>query len=39
MLVGNQCGFGMGLNPNISAQNVADARRRGMKVVAIESDL
>jgi anaerobic selenocysteine-containing dehydrogenase len=36
MLVGNQVGFGMGLNPNISAQNVADARRRGMRVVAID---
>ena len=36
MLVGNQSGFGAGLNPNISIQAVAEARKRGMKVVVID---
>ncbi|MBU2497324.1 MAG: molybdopterin-dependent oxidoreductase [Proteobacteria bacterium] len=36
VLVGNQAGFGSGLNPNISVQEVAKARKRGMKVVAID---
>jgi molybdopterin-containing oxidoreductase family molybdopterin binding subunit len=36
ILVGNQVGFGMGLNPNVSVQAVAEARKRGMKVVAID---
>lgn len=36
LLFGNQVGFGVGLNPNISAQKVAEARKRGMKVVAID---
>ena len=36
MLVGNQAGFGAGLNPNISVQEVAKARKRGMKVVSID---
>lgn len=36
ILVGNQVGFGMGLNPNISAQMMAEARKRGIKVVAID---
>ncbi len=36
MLFGNQAGFGVGLNPNITAQNVAKARKRGMKVVVVD---
>jgi anaerobic selenocysteine-containing dehydrogenase len=36
MLFGNQCGFGAGLNPNISVQEVAKARKRGMKVVVVD---
>ncbi len=36
MLVGNQCGFGAGLNPNMSVQAVADARKRGLKVVVVD---
>ncbi len=36
MLFGNQAGFGVGLNPNITAQKVAEARKRGMKVVAVD---
>ncbi len=36
ILFGNQAGFGVGLNPNITAQTVAVARKRGMKVVAVD---
>jgi len=36
MLFGNQTGFGAGLNPNLSAQTVAAARKKGLKVVAID---
>ncbi|MBI2934490.1 MAG: molybdopterin-dependent oxidoreductase, partial [Chloroflexi bacterium] len=36
MLFGNQAGFGAGLNPNITAQNVAEARKRGMRVVVVD---
>jgi len=36
MLVGNQMGFGAGFNPLISSIKVAQARKRGMKVVAID---
>ncbi len=37
MLVGNQAGFGAGLNPNITAQKVAAARKkRGLKVVVVD---
>ncbi len=36
MLFGNQVGFGAGLNPNISAQKVAKARKRGLKVVVVD---
>lgn len=36
MLFGNQAGFGAGLNPNITAQNVAEARQRGMRIVVID---
>ncbi len=36
ILFGNQAGFGAGMSPNITAQNVAEARRRGMHVVAVD---
>jgi len=37
LLVGNQAGFGAGLNPNITAQKVATARKeRGLKVVVVD---
>jgi molybdopterin-containing oxidoreductase family molybdopterin binding subunit len=36
MLFGNQAGFGAGLNPNITAQNVAEARKRGMRVIVVD---
>ncbi len=36
MLFGNQAGFGAGLNPNITAQNVAEARKRGMHIVVVD---
>ncbi len=36
MLFGNQAGFGIGLNPNITAQKIAAARKRGLKIVAID---
>ncbi|MFH1091195.1 MAG: molybdopterin-dependent oxidoreductase, partial [Pseudomonadota bacterium] len=37
ILIGNQAGFGAGLNPNITAQKVAEARKkRGLKVVVID---
>ena len=36
VLVGNQAGFMAGLNPNITSQVVAKARKRGMKVVVID---
>ena len=36
MLFGNQAGFGTGLNPNIAIQKVAEARKRGLRVVAID---
>lgn len=36
MLFGNQVGFGVGLNPNISAQKMAEARKRGMRVVVVD---
>ncbi|WP_300458195.1 molybdopterin-dependent oxidoreductase [Desulfobacula sp.] len=36
LLVGNQSGFGAGLGPNISVQAVAEARKKGMKVVVID---
>ena len=37
LLVGNQAGFGAGLNPNITAQKIAAARgKRGLKVVVVD---
>lgn len=36
MLFGNQAGFGAGLNPNITAQKVATARKRGLKIVVVD---
>jgi anaerobic selenocysteine-containing dehydrogenase len=36
LLFGNQAGFGAGLNPNITAQKVATARKRGLKVVVVD---
>ncbi len=36
MLFGNQAGFGVGLNPNITAQNVAEARKRGLHIVVVD---
>ncbi len=36
MLFGNQVGFGAGLNPNIAAQTMAEARKRGMRVVVVD---
>src|SRR3990172_3593143 len=36
LLFGNQAGFMAGLNPNITSQKVAAARKRGLKVVAID---
>lgn len=36
LLVGNQAGFSSGLNPNITIQEMAKARKRGLKVVAME---
>ncbi len=36
LLFGNQAGFGAGLNPNITAQNVARARQRGMHVTVVD---
>ncbi len=36
MLFGNQAGFGAGLTPNIMAQHVADARKRGLHVVVVD---
>ncbi|MBI2935127.1 MAG: molybdopterin-dependent oxidoreductase [Chloroflexi bacterium] len=36
LLFGNQAGFGAGLNPNITAQNVAEARKRGLRTVVVD---
>jgi len=36
LLIGNQHGFMAGLNPNIGAQKMADARKRGLKVVVVD---
>ncbi len=36
VLFGNQAGFMAGLNPNITSQKVATARKRGLKVVAVD---
>ncbi len=36
LLFGNQAGFGAGLNPNITSQKMAVARKRGLKVVAVD---
>ncbi|MDY6861773.1 MAG: molybdopterin-dependent oxidoreductase [Thermodesulfobacteriota bacterium] len=36
ILVGSGHGFGVGCNPNISSQKMADARMRGMKVIVID---
>ncbi|MBI2304101.1 MAG: molybdopterin-dependent oxidoreductase [Chloroflexi bacterium] len=36
ILFGNQMGFMGGINPNIMAQKMADARMRGMKVVVVD---
>ncbi len=36
LLIGNQHGFMVGVSPNINTQKMADARRRGMKVVVID---
>jgi molybdopterin-containing oxidoreductase family molybdopterin binding subunit len=36
VLFGNQHGFMAGLNPNIAAQKMAEARKRGMKLVAVD---
>ncbi len=36
MLFGNLAGFGAGMDPNITAQNMAEARKRGMRVVVID---
>ena len=36
LLFGNQAGFMAGLNPNITSQKVAKARKRGLKVVAVD---
>ncbi len=36
MLFGNQHGFMAGLNPNIATQKMAEARKRGLKVVAVD---
>ncbi len=36
ILIGNQMGFQVGLNPNLMTQKMADARMRGMKLVVID---
>ncbi len=36
ILLGNQAGFGVGLNPNPTTQKVAAARKRGMKIVVVD---
>ncbi len=36
ILLGNQAGFMMGLNPNIMTQKMADARVKGLKVVSVD---
>ncbi|MBI4332599.1 MAG: molybdopterin-dependent oxidoreductase [Chloroflexi bacterium] len=36
ILFGNQAGFMVGLTPNITAQKMAEARARGMKLVVID---
>lgn len=36
LLVGSQHGFGVGANPNLLTQKMADARRRGIKVVVVD---
>ncbi len=36
LLIGNQHGFMAGVNPNINTQKMADARRRGMKLVVVD---
>lgn len=36
ILFGNQMGFMVGLNPNIHAQKMAEARTRGMKLVVVD---
>ncbi len=36
ILIGNQHGFMAGLNPNIASQKMAEARKRGLKVVVVD---
>ncbi len=36
ILFGNQLGFGVGMNPNLLTQKMADARARGMKLVVVD---
>ncbi|MDP2646251.1 MAG: molybdopterin-dependent oxidoreductase [Desulfobacterales bacterium] len=36
ILFGHQMGFGAGVNTNITTQNVAAARKRGMKVISVD---
>ncbi len=36
ILFGNQAGFGAGLNPNITAQDVAVARKNGLHIVVVD---
>ena len=36
LLIGNQKGFMASVNPNINTQKMADARRRGMKLVVVD---
>ncbi|MBI2918687.1 MAG: molybdopterin-dependent oxidoreductase [Chloroflexi bacterium] len=36
ILLGNQMGFMVGLSPNLNSQKMAEARMRGMKVVAVD---
>jgi len=36
ILLGNQHGFGAGLNPTVMSRKMAQARRRGMRVVAVD---
>ncbi len=36
ILLGNQAGFGAGLDPNMTTQNTAAARKRGMHLVVVD---
>ncbi len=37
ILVGNQAGFGAGLNPNLTAQKIAASRKKGgLKIIAVD---